>query len=632
MLVTESRPRNLSWVHAGPLLFGDWGTSRLYVLGLAFFYTAHASAMYLAAMAVIMAAVAWCYTIICRSFPEGGGVYSSARQLNHTLAVIGATLLLCDYIVTVSLSTIEAFHYFGTPNHLVLGLSIVAIVLLGIVNWYGARNAGRLALIIAVAAMGASVLIAVVCLPFLKTGLKTISMGDPSISAPWDRWRSLVAIMLALSGVEAVSNMTGLMKPPVVQTAKRTIWPVLAEVVIFNTIFGIALAGLPALERTVRPDYVTHVVEQAPLVGGEQAAAEQVPEQVKEYRDTAMRVLAIESGSHLMGERAGQVFGKVTAFIFGLLLLSASNTAIMAMVSVLYSMARDKELPQGLSKLNYSGVPWVGLIAAVLAPCIVLIVEKDVMHLSNLYAVGVCGAITINILCCVFNRSLEMARWERAGMLAVGLVMLAVELTIIATKLHAAVFAGGLVGTALVIRLVLRVRKAALPETMPEPAMGWLAHLKAGPLKLEPGKPRIMLAARGRDQTEYAAGLAKRRGAILFGIYVRTLRLIDVQPNQVPRIEDDKEAQESLGTAALIAEKQGVPFVPIYVTSADIAAEILDYTVTFGCDTLIMGKSRRSLFSRRVAGDVLATVMAHLPDDVSLVTRSSSVAHGAQPG
>ena len=38
MLTHGVRPRQLKWFHAGPMLFGDWGTSRLYVLGLAFYY------------------------------------------------------------------------------------------------------------------------------------------------------------------------------------------------------------------------------------------------------------------------------------------------------------------------------------------------------------------------------------------------------------------------------------------------------------------------------------------------------------------------------------------------------------------------------------------------------------------
>jgi nucleotide-binding universal stress UspA family protein len=136
-----------------------------------------------------------------------------------------------------------------------------------------------------------------------------------------------------------------------------------------------------------------------------------------------------------------------------------------------------------------------------------------------------------------------------------------------------------------------------------------------------------MLAARGRDQAEYAVQLAKKQNAALFAIFVRTVRLLDVQPGKLPRLEDDPEAQAALGTTLVVAREAGVPFYPIYVTSPEVAHEILDYTVTFGCDTLIMGKSRRSLFARKVAGDVISQVAQHLPDEVSLVTRSAGEAN-----
>ena len=160
-------------------------------------------------------------------------------------------------------------------------------------------------------------------------------------------------------------------------------------------------------------------------------------------------------------------------------------------------------------------------------------------------------------------------------------------------------------------------------EPLPTPADGWLEELKQAPAKLDAARPRIMLAARGRDNAEYAVDLAKKRNAVLFAMYVRTLRVLDVAPGQIPKIDNDPQAQEALGTVALIAKRAGVPFFPIYITSPAIAEEILDYTVTFGCDTLIMGKSRRSFFSRRVAGDVIADVAQHLPEGVSLITRAS---------
>jgi amino acid transporter/nucleotide-binding universal stress UspA family protein len=619
MLVAQSRPRNLKWYHAGPLLFGDWGTSRLYVLGIAFYYTAHASAVYLAAMSVLMAGVAWCYTIICRTFQDGGGVYAVARQLSHTLSVIGATLLLCDYTVTAAISIIDGLHYFGIPHDnraLAVSLALFTIAAIGMINWIGARSAGRFALIVAVAALAMSAIIGVLALVFVPAGARAVTPSPPGISGFGERWQSFVHIVLALSGVEAVANMTGLMKPPVPATARRTIWPVLAEVVLLNMIFVLALSGLQRLLPISTPDHITYEIA-AGLSG------DQVPDTIKQYRDTALKMLAVSAGERASGAALGVTLGVASGVVFGMLLLSAANTAIMAMVSVVYSMSQDRELPRPLSRLNYSGVPWIGLLICCLVPAILVLIVSDVGLLAHLYAVGVCGAITISVLGCVVNPALPIKVWERLGMGAVGVVMLAIETTIILTKPEATLFAGVLVGAVLGTRQALLWSRGRTPlPAIPEPPTGWLAEIKRPPPVIDPRKPRVMLAARGRYQAEFAVDLATRRSAVLYAIYVRTLRLIDVQPGRVPRIEDDPAAQEALGTVATLAHQAGVPFVPIYVTATDIAPEILDYTVTEQCDTLIMGKSRRSLFARKLAGDVVAQVAEHLPDNVALITRS----------
>ena len=638
MLITQKRPRDLHWYHAGPLLFGDWGTSRLYVLGLAFYYTGHASVLYLAAMSLIMAAVAWAYTVVCRSFPEGGGVYTAARQMSPTLSVIGATLLLCDYIVTAGLSAVEAFHYFGVPHKLTVVCCIVTIVGIGVINWLGARSAGRFALIVAILAIVASGLIGIMCIPFLKQGLESVHLsadhaGDGAQG--WlTRWESLVRIVLALSGVEAVANMTGLMKEPVKRTAKRTIWPVLIEVVLLNMIFGIALNAMDAQgllrggETTTVPSFMVYEQGQNTLDNGEPKffSSDEVPGEVKAYRDTAVKLLAIHSGQHWLGKDIGLIFGLIAGGIFALLLLSAVNTAIMAMVSVMYSMSHDKELPRPLTRLNYSGVPWIGLVIACAAPMVLLMLEADAKSLGELYAIGVVGAITINFVCCAANKNLKMNRWERGAMWGLGGAMAVVFLTICVAKPHATMFAGGMIGTVLAARFVVRTRarlKAeALPVEMPE--HGWLAELKREPLPLDPTKPRIMLAARGRGQAEFAVDLARKRGATLFAIYVRTLRVMDLAPGAVPQVEDDPQALASLGAVVALARRYQVPVVPIYICATDVVAEILDYTVTYGCDTLIMGKTQRRAFARALEGDVITEVAKHLPSEVALITRDAS--------
>src|SRR4051794_10579072 len=112
-LLSSERPRNLGWFGAAGLLFGDWGTSRLYVLGIAFLVAGRSSFWLIAAMSLLILAVGWAYTQICRIFQNGGGVYTAGRMRSPLLGVIGALLLSADYTIPASLSSVEAFHYFG---------------------------------------------------------------------------------------------------------------------------------------------------------------------------------------------------------------------------------------------------------------------------------------------------------------------------------------------------------------------------------------------------------------------------------------------------------------------------------------------------------------------------------------
>jgi amino acid transporter len=661
-VVTGSkRPRNLSHWHAGPLLFGDWGTSRLYVLGIGAITLGLAAPYYLLALSLLMVMVAWAYTIVCRSFQDGGGVYSAARQISPFLSVIGATLLLADYIVTAALSLLEAFRYWGAPadNHLLIVLLCSgAVGVLFVINWFGARSAGEFAKWIAVASLGLSAVVAVMVLPWVPKGFEVARMD----SDPWlTRWIHFTGIILALSGVEAVANMTGIMKEPVTKTSKKTIWPVLAEVATLNLVFIIAIVGLlgfsadklpemnkayeqaktaakaanlpepssPRLDQ-IHPTDTTGATTLPAAVPGAAADAPSAPGKLSEWqlvdvRDKAMKILAVETGQARFGESAGFVFGKIVAIVFGLLLISAANTVIGGMVSVMYALGRDGELPtKPLTSLNYSGMPKLPLILACLAPPMLLCVYYEVDDLAALYAIGVTGAIALNLSCCAFNRRLTVTSWERMGLWAVAVIITAVFITIAVTKPAAAIFCGGMIIIVQGVRIVKQRSTRRKELGLAEPEIGWLAELQRAPLAIDASKARIMLAARGEQQAAYAVDLARRRSATLFGIYVRSLRVIDVGASAVPKIENDPDAQAALGAIAVLARQYRVPFVPIYITSPEIAEEILDYTVTFGCDTLIVGRSQRSSLSKSLEGDVVGKIASMLPEGVSLITRDAS--------
>ena len=53
------------------------------------------------------------------------------------------------------------------------------------------------------------------------------SNGPPGSPLNW--WAQFTSLILAISGVEAVANMTGLMVEPVAKTAAKSILPVLSK-------------------------------------------------------------------------------------------------------------------------------------------------------------------------------------------------------------------------------------------------------------------------------------------------------------------------------------------------------------------------------------------------------------------
>ena len=97
-------------------MYGDWGTSKAYVIGLAFAVAGYASFWLIALMCVLTALVGINYMIICRLYPDGGGVYASVRHRSEVISIVGAFLLIADYLVTAAISSLSAFAYLGVPH------------------------------------------------------------------------------------------------------------------------------------------------------------------------------------------------------------------------------------------------------------------------------------------------------------------------------------------------------------------------------------------------------------------------------------------------------------------------------------------------------------------------------------
>jgi len=82
-------PRNVSRVAA--ILYGDWGTNKTYVIGLAFAIVDYNSFWLIAAMGVLTI-VGINYIIVCQCYPDGGGVYAGVHHRSEIISDISRIL------------------------------------------------------------------------------------------------------------------------------------------------------------------------------------------------------------------------------------------------------------------------------------------------------------------------------------------------------------------------------------------------------------------------------------------------------------------------------------------------------------------------------------------------------------
>src|SRR5512142_526519 len=188
--VSTNRPRNVDAPRAAAILYGDWGTSKAYVVGLAFAAAGYASFWLIAAMCVLTALVGINYIIICRHYPDGGGVYASVRHRSEVVSIIGAYLLVADYLVTAAISSLSAFQYLGVPHPEAFAAGASAVI--GGLNYFGPRHTGGLAFLIAVPTVVVVVLLGGFCIPHLGAALGNIR---PLSGGFGENWKGFVGIV-----------------------------------------------------------------------------------------------------------------------------------------------------------------------------------------------------------------------------------------------------------------------------------------------------------------------------------------------------------------------------------------------------------------------------------------------------
>jgi amino acid transporter/nucleotide-binding universal stress UspA family protein len=596
------RPRNVDWKRAAAILYGDWGTSKAYVIGLAFAVAGYASFWLIAAMCVLTALVGLNYMVICRLYPDGGGVYASVRHRSEVISIVGAFLLIADYLVTAAISALSAFAYLGVPHPEKFAAG--AIFIIGLLNLLGPKHTGGLAFLISVPTVIVVVVLGVFSLPHMG---EAIGHLQPLHGGFWQSWAGFVGIVLALSGVEAIANATGVMKldpgsteenPSVVKTSTPAILWVMIEVCIFTALLGLAMHALNGLQ----------------IVNGDVNAPG-----AQGVRDYMLRYMGDVFVGGALGPALGHAFGFIVSLAFGMLLLSAVNTAIVDLITIQFLMSRDREIPAIFQHLNKWGVPTFGMVLATIVPMLLVLLVKDMAGLADLYAVGVVGAIATNLGATATDRKLAIKTWERTLMFATFIVMAAIELSLLIDKPNARYFAVTILAVGLILRGLVqerRMKKEAKPALIPERVDVDLAT-SAREAAAMPGGQAILCAIRGTGRTlDFALREARETGSRLYLLFVREQPFMTDQDAK-RKWHEDEEASRIFNEAR---DKAGDrPPLFAYAVSPSAAETIVDLAATLGASRLILGAPQRNALINLLRGNVIREVSNLLPEEIDLL-------------
>ena len=364
-------------------------------------------------IAIMLAVVAVSYRQVCLAFPDGGGAYAVAKsELTPLLALVAASALLIDYVMTVAVSTSSAVDQLISIspdlNPLRVEIALIAIALITVANLRGLRESGNIFAIPTYLFIGLAITIIV-------TGIIRIVSGD---IAPWPRQEEAMPIgtepiglflllrafasgSVALTGTEAIANGVPAFKPPEARNAATTM-------VVMAVLLAVLFIG------------ITIVADAHQIVPSEEGS------------DGPTVIALVAQTAFGVGTPLFYIFQGATALI----LFLAANTSYNAFPRLGALLAKDGFMPRQFSfrgdRLAFS---WGIVLLSIVAGLLIIAFGGITTFLIPLYSVGVFVCFTISQSGMVRHwlRTREPGwRW-RLAINATGAVMTGVVLVVVAS-------------------------------------------------------------------------------------------------------------------------------------------------------------------------------------------------------
>jgi K+-sensing histidine kinase KdpD len=265
-----------------------------------------------------------------------------------------------------------------------------------------------------------------------------------------------------------------------------------------------------------------------------------------------------------------------------------------------------------MQRLNRFGVPWVPALVAAGVPILVLLVSHDLERLAALYAIGVIGAVSINVTLCALHPRLRRLH-RKLPMLLLGCILLAMWFTLAVTKLHALLF----VCIVMIVGLSARqLTKSIARRRGVRPSLLRQAIME----QLQPedfSRRKILIGTYGSDALAGAAvEEAKRLEAVLVVCFIRQVNLSYKYDEARLTIDTDPAALKTFSRFLELGHETGVHVMPVYDTGPDAAELMAETAATYGCERILIGTSRQGALYHLIKGHFQRRLESLLPPEI----------------
>jgi len=421
------------------VVFADIGTSVYYTPGILYGRFGTRAAIFVAMTLLVFVLLAIKYAEVAVRYPEGGGVVTvSTRAFHPFVGLVGGMFILVDYFLTAALSALSGVIYlsvvFKSLGAIVVLGTVAALLVLALLNVVGVKASAEASAVFAVIA--GVLQLAVVAAVLVRLGpAHAFDAVHQVLSGP--RLTPIFVLtgyagaFLAFSGLESIAQLSPVMAEPRRRVANLGMGLVVVTIALTSpllTLWSTTLMGSHA-----NPDQFISLL-------GDYAA--------------------------------GPVLAWMVAISGALLLIFASNTALIGTYHVFLALTHMRFLPRLLAQRNrWRNTPhWAIALATVIPVGVVVFAGGSTGTLGGIYAFGLLGAFMLTSL------SLDVIRWhERASaiVMVVGVVTTAAVTIAWVTNLFAkplaTVFGGGLslVGIAIGVATYRLAHRQGVPAVFP---------------------------------------------------------------------------------------------------------------------------------------------------------------------